>query len=82
MESLALLVFLIFCAVFLCGPIAYLLAMYKWNILAVIVSALAIWLGIYWFVTIYTWFKYLGILSSILGVLALLKVTDNLFYAK
>ena len=81
MESLALLVFVLFCAVFLCGPIAYLLAWWRFNILAILVAGMAIWLGIYWFATIFTWAKYLGLLSSILGLLALLKVTDN-FYDK
>jgi len=81
MESLALLVFGLFCAVFLCGPIAYVLAWRHFNILAILVAGMAIWLGIYWFATIFTWAKYLGLLSAILGLLALLKVTDN-FYDK
>ena len=81
MESLALMVFVIWCAVFLCGPIAYALAHFRCNILAIIVSAAAIWLGIFWFGNVYTWAKYLGIVSAVLGLLALLKVTSN-FYDK
>lgn len=80
MESLALLVAGLFCAVLLCGPAAYTLAVLRFYILAIIVAGMAIWLGVYWFATVYTWAKYLGILSAGLGVLALLKVTDKLFY--
>lgn len=79
MESLALLVFVIFCAVFLCGPIAVLLAYLKWTLLALIVGGLAIWLGVYWFATVYTWAKYLGVVSAGLGLWALFKATRDMF---
>jgi len=79
MESLALLVFGIFCAAFLCGPIALGLAYGKFNVLAAIAAIIAIWLGIYWFATIYTWAKYLGVLSALCGLLALLKVAGNFY---
>jgi hypothetical protein len=81
MESLALLIFVLFCAVFLCGPFAYALAYFKFNILAILVGGLAIFLGIYWFGTIYTWAKYLGAISAVIGLLALMRVTSN-FYDK
>lgn len=79
MESLAFLVFIIFCAVFLCGPFAVILAYLKWTIPALIVGGLAILLGAYWFGTIYTWFKYLGVVSALLGLWALLKATGDMF---
>lgn len=79
MESLALLVFVIFCAVFLCGPIAVGLAYFKWRILSLIVGGLAIWLGVYWFATVFTWAKYLGVVSALLGLWALLKTTREMF---
>lgn len=79
MESLALLVFVIFSAVFLCGPIAVGLAYLKWTIPALLVGGLAIWLGVYWFATVYTWFKYLGIVSALLGLWALLKASGDVF---
>lgn len=79
MESLALLVFVIFSAVFLCGPIAVGLAYLKWTLPALLVGGLAIWLGVYWFATVYTWFKYLGIVSALLGLWALLKASGDVF---
>ena len=79
MESLAFLVFVIFSAVFLCGPIAVLLAYLKWPILALIVGGTAIWLGVYWFATVYTWAKYLGVVSAGLGLWALFKATRDMF---
>jgi hypothetical protein len=81
MESLAFLIFLLWSAVFLGGPVAYLLALYKWNMLALLAACTSIWLGVFWFATIYTGWKYLGLLSALLGLLALLKVTEN-FYDK
>jgi len=79
MESLALAVFILWSALFLCGPLAYGLARYQFNILAVLVACAALWLGVFWFATIYTWAKYLGLISAVLGLLALLKVTDNFY---
>jgi|688.fasta_scaffold1076016_2 hypothetical protein len=78
MESLALLVFFIVCAVLLCGPIAALFAVKKWIIAAVVTGALACWLGIYFFVTVYTSFKYLGLVSAGLGLWAMYQTARNL----
>jgi len=78
MESLAFLVFLVVCAVILCGPVALLLAFTRWNILAVIVGACACWLGIHFFVTVYTSMKYLGLISAGLGLWAMYKTARNL----
>jgi len=78
MESLALLVFFLVCAVFLCGPVAAIAAANKFNVLAVIIGALACWLGIYFFVTVYTSFKYLGLVSAGLGLWAMYKTARNI----
>lgn len=77
-ESLALLVFLLVTALFLCGPVALGLAYARWNLLAVIVAACACWLGIYFFVTVYTAFKYLGLVSAGLGLWAMYKAARNI----
>jgi hypothetical protein len=78
MESLALLVFLLVCAVYLCGPIAAFFAVKKLSIAAVITGALACWLGIYFFVTVYTGFRYLGLVSTGLGLWAMYKTARNI----
>ena len=78
MESLALMVFVIFCAVFLCGPLAVLLAVNKLALLAVLTAALACWLGIFWFLSVYTWPRYLGLLSTGCGLYAMYHVAHNL----
>ena len=78
MESLALLVFVLFCAVFLCGPLALMLAVSRWSLIAVIVAAFACWLGIYWFLTVYTWARYLGLLSAGCGLYALYYAAHTL----
>lgn len=78
MESLALIVFFIVCAVLLCGPLALFFAMVRWHILAVVIGALSCWLGIYFFVTVYTSFKYLGLVSTGLGLWAMYKTARNL----
>lgn len=79
MESLARIVALIFCAVFLCGPIAVGLAYLKWSIPALLVGGLAILLGAHWFATVSTSIRYLGVLSIGLGLWALLKATGEMF---
>lgn len=78
MESLALLVFVLFCAVFLCGPVAVLLAVNHWSLLAVIIAACSCWLGIYWFLTVYTSAKYLGLVSLACGLYAMYHVAQSL----
>lgn len=78
MESLALLVFVLFCAVFLCGPVAVVFAVNKLSLLAVVLAAVACWLGIYWFVTVYTWPRYLGLASTACGLYAMYHVAHRL----
>ena len=78
MESLAFLVFVIFSAVFLCGPAAIVLSVNKLNILGIILAAISCWLGIYWFVTVYTWAKYLGLFSAACGLYAMYLAARNI----
>ena len=78
MESLAFMVFLIVCAVYLCGPIAAICAVNRWHVLAVLLGAFACWLGIYFFVTVYTSFKYVGLVSAGLGLWAMYKTARNI----
>lgn len=78
MESLAFMVFLIVCAVYLCGPIAAYFAVKKWSIAAVIMGAIACWLGIYFFVTVSTWFRLLGLASAGLGLYAMYRTARNM----
>lgn len=80
MESLGVLVFVLFCAMFLCGPIALGLAYARWNWLAIFIGCVAIMLGIQWFAGVYTWFKWLGVISAFMGLLALLKATGDMLY--
>lgn len=78
MESLAFLVFLIITATYLCGPIAAYFAVKKWSFAAVVMGAFACWLGIYFFVTISTGFRYLGLVSAGLGLWAMYKTAHDL----
>lgn len=78
MESLAFTVFLIVCALYLCGPLAVICAHLRWNIAAVLIGAAACWLGLFWLVTVYTWFKYMGLVSAGLGLYAMYKAARNL----
>jgi hypothetical protein len=71
MDLLAISAVLLFSAVFLCGPIAAVLAYNRWSIMAVFLGAASCWLGIFWFVTIYTNFKYLGLMSAACGLYAM-----------
>ncbi len=80
MESLGLLVFVLFCGVFLCGPFALGCAYLRWNWLAVLIGCVALMLGIFWFATVFTWFKWLGVISAFMGFLALLKATGDMLY--
>lgn len=78
MESLAFTVFLLVCAVYLCGPIAAFCAVKNWPIAAILLGAAACWLGIYFFVTVYTWFRLLGLVSVGFGLWAMYKSARNL----
>jgi hypothetical protein len=44
----------------------------------VVIGALSCWLGIYFFVTVYTSFKYLGLVSAGLGLWAMYKTARNI----
>lgn len=79
MESLAFLVFVLFCAVLLGSPLAYLLAVLKRNWLAAFVAGVSMGLGIYWFANVVTAAKYLGVVSGFIALLAWLKVVSNYY---
>lgn len=79
MESLALMVFILFCAVLLCGPAAVLLAYYRRHVLALLFGGAALMLGFYWFGTVVTAAKWLGAGAALLGLWALLKATGDIF---
>jgi hypothetical protein len=73
MDSVAAVLFVLICLGYLCGPVALWLAFRRWYFLAVLVGALSCWLGIFWFVTIYTEWKYLGLGSAACGLYAMYK---------
>jgi hypothetical protein len=79
MESLAFIVFVLICAVMLCGPTAVGLAYGRYSTLALFVGGLAVFLGVYWFGTIGTSAKYLGLCSALMGLWALLRATGDLY---
>jgi hypothetical protein len=70
MESLALLVVILFCAMFLCGPVALTLYYFKRYILAFIVGSMAVALGFSWYIDVYTWARFLGLASAACGLCA------------
>jgi hypothetical protein len=47
-----------------------------------IVAAASVWLGIYWFVTVYTWARYLGLVSVGLSLYAMYRVAHNLMVGR
>lgn len=75
-ETLAISLLMLFSALFLCGPIAVILAYNRWAMLAVLLGAASCWLGIFWFVTIYTGWRYLGLFSTACGLYAM-YITAN-----
>jgi hypothetical protein len=77
-EVLAISAFLLFSSLFLSGPIAIILATQRWHIMAVFLGASSCWLGIFWFVTVYTGWKYLGLLSAACGLYAMYKTAQNI----
>lgn len=78
MESLALMVFLLWCAVFLCGPLAVFFHHFHMPILAAITALIAIWLGIFWFVHVFTWPRFLGLASAASGLYVLWRTAERI----
>ena len=74
MESLAFLVVCLVVAVNLCGPGALVAAYYGYDVLAAIVGSFAVLLGWQWYSTVYTWARYLGLLSLVMGLAAIALV--------
>lgn len=77
-ESLAILVVCLFVAMNLCGPGALALVYFQLNIPAAVVGAAAVFLGAQWFTGVYTWARYLGIVSALMGALAVALVFKHL----
>ena len=78
MESLALLVFVLWCCVFLSGPAAVVLDYLNKPILAGLLATSAIWLGLFWCVHVYTWARYLGLFSAAMGVYVIWRNAQRL----
>ena len=68
MESLAITVFVIWCLVFLSGPLAILADYFDRPLAAGLLATGSIWLGIFWFTHTYTWPKYCGLVSAAMGL--------------
>lgn len=66
-ASLAYLVLFLFTLVFLLGPFAIWVAVKNYPIAAALAGIMAIWLGLFWFTGVYTWPKYLGLVSAAMG---------------
>jgi len=82
MESLALLVVWLFIFTHLCGPLALVLSfsVYWLNLwMAVLIGCLAVFLGVHWFTGVYTWPRYLGLVSAGFGIFAVYKAIKKLF---
>lgn len=71
MESLALAVLWIFILTHLTGPIALVLAYYDFWLPGGLLGAMALVLGIRWYFGVYTWPRYLGLISAAMGAGAL-----------
>lgn len=78
MESLALMVFVLWSAMFLCGPLAIAFHHGGFPLLAALTSLIAIWLGIFWFAHTYTWAKYLGLISAACGLYVLWRTAQRI----
>jgi len=68
MESLAVMVFVLWCCVFLCGPLAVLFNYLNRPLISAILALASIWLGIFWFAHVFTWPRYLGLFSAAMGL--------------
>ena len=71
MESLAFLVVCLVVAMNLCGPGALVAAHYRYDVIAAFIGGLAVLLGWQWFTTVYTWARYLGLVSLGMGLVAI-----------
>lgn len=71
MESLAMMVALIFLAVLTTGPAAAWLAMRHYKLASLFVSAAALMVGIHWFIAVPTFMRFIGLGTALLGVFAI-----------
>jgi hypothetical protein len=78
MESLAILVVWLFILVHLTGPIALALAYYDFWLAGGLLGVAAIGLGVQWYSGVYTWPRYLGLVSAGMGLSAVVLVFRRL----
>lgn len=71
MHDLAIIVAVMFLAMICTGPLAVWLAVNKYELGSLFMSALALMFGIHWFINIQTSIRLLGIGVSLLGVFAI-----------
>jgi len=71
LDYLILSALMAYCAVFLCGPFAVLLHYARYPVWAALVGGISIFLGVYWCVHIYTYFRWPGLLSAACGLFVL-----------
>lgn len=71
MSDLALIVGLIFMAVLTTGPLSVWLAVKRFEWASLFIAAMALMFGVHWFANIQTSIRFIGILSAILGVVAI-----------
>lgn len=69
-TAAALIAFLGICLVWLCGPLALLAAVWKRYGIATVLSIAALYLGVFWYETVYTEWRYLGLVSANCGLVA------------
>lgn len=76
-TSLAYLILGLICLLFLIGPFAVWFAVKKWPIAACAVGGASIGLGLFWFQGVYTWPRYLGLVSAAIGAYAIWLVLQK-----
>ena len=71
MESLALIVAIIFLIVLLCGPISLLLSYFGFNMLSLIFAILAILAGIFWISVVPLPMSLIGVLDLVCALIVI-----------
>lgn len=71
MQDLAIIVGLMLLAVLSTGPLALWLAVQRYEFASLFVAAAALMFGIHWFIHVSTSIRFLGILTALLGVVAI-----------
>ena len=83
-DYLAISLFMLICSLYLCGPIALFFVVLKAPYHAIWTGLCAILLGAFWYETIYTGWRYLGLFSAACGLLGIFLAMRHLTnkYAK